>query len=68
MFSASSKNGKGYGFFMVALLNFQKSSKYFSLPFFLSTTIMGDNHVASSIGWINLVTNNFSMSYLKVIA
>jgi hypothetical protein len=36
--------------FLVALLSFLKSTQIFNLPFFLGTTIMGDNHVASFTG------------------
>jgi hypothetical protein len=41
-----------------------KSTQVLNFPFFLSTTTMGDNHVASFIGWMNLAINNLSMSYL----
>jgi hypothetical protein len=44
----------------------QFSETYFL--FFLGTTIIGDNQVAPSIGYINPVTNNLSMFYFKVVA
>jgi hypothetical protein len=54
--------GNGYRSFFVAVFNFLKSIQIFSLPFFLGTTTMGDNHVASSTYLINLTTNNLSIS------
>jgi hypothetical protein len=48
MFNTSSVKGNGYGSFFVATFSFLKSIQILSLPFLLSTTIMGDNHVASS--------------------
>jgi hypothetical protein len=39
----------GYGSFYVVTFNFLKSIQILILPFFLGTTTMGDNHVASSI-------------------
>ncbi len=61
MFNTSSKNGKGYGFFLLALYNFIKSTQIFNFPLFLGTIIIGDNHVASSISWMNSVATNLSI-------
>jgi hypothetical protein len=44
------KMAKDKDFFLVALFNFLKSTQVLNFPFFLSTTTMGDNHVASFIG------------------
>jgi hypothetical protein len=38
------------------------------LPFFLGTTTMGDNHVASSTNSVNPTANNLSITYLIAIA
>ncbi len=48
----------------MALFYFIKSTPILNFPFFLSTTTIGDNHVASSIGWMNHVATNLSISYL----
>jgi hypothetical protein len=50
MFNISSKNGKIKGYFLFALFSFIKFTIFFNFPFFLGTTTIGDNHVASSIG------------------
>jgi ABC-type spermidine/putrescine transport system permease subunit II len=50
--------------FLVALLSFLKSTQIPKFPFFLGTTTIGDNHVASSIGWINPIVNSLLISYL----
>jgi hypothetical protein len=52
----------------VATFSFLKSIQIFSLPFFLGTTSMGDNYVASSTNSMNLVTNNLSTSCLTLVA
>ncbi len=44
---------------MVATLSFLKSTQIMNFPFFLSTTPIGDNQVASSTCSKNLATNNF---------
>ncbi len=49
MFSTSFVKGNMYGSFFVAAFNFLKSIQILSLTFFLGTTIMGDDHVASCI-------------------
>ncbi len=56
--------GNGYGSFFVATFNFLKSIQILSLPFFLGTTIMSDNHVTSSTDSMNPVANNLSISCL----
>jgi hypothetical protein len=38
------------------------------LPFFLGTTTMGDNHVASSTDSMNPIVNNLSICCLPVVA
>jgi hypothetical protein len=38
------------------------------LPFFLSTTTVGDNHVASFTYSMNPATNNLSIYYLTIVA
>jgi hypothetical protein len=38
------------------------------VPFFLGTTIIGDNQVASSIGSIKPIASNLSMSCFTIIA
>ncbi len=54
--------------FFVVFLSFLKSIQIFNLPFFLGTTTMGDNHVASFIDWITPVTNSLLMSCLTIVA
>jgi hypothetical protein len=46
------------------LIQLHKSTQIFNFPFFLGTTTIGDNHVTSSIGWMNLVAINLSISCL----
>ncbi len=67
MFNTSSMKGNGYGIFFVAAFSFLKFIQVFNLPFFLGTTTMGDNHVASFTNWINPTTNNLSISCLTTI-
>jgi hypothetical protein len=64
VFNISSKNGKGQGSFLLALFNFIKSIQIINFPFFLGTTTIGDNHIASSIGWMNHVATNLLISCL----
>jgi hypothetical protein len=52
----------------VATFNVLKSIQILSLSFFLGTTTMGDNHVASLTYWMNLVANNLSISCLTTVA
>ncbi len=59
--------GNGHGCFFVVAFCFLKFIQILSLPFFLGTTIMSDNHVTSSIDSMNLVTNNLSISYLTFV-
>jgi hypothetical protein len=66
MFSISSMKGKGYKSFLMVTFNFWKFTQIMNLPFFFSTMMMGDNHVAFSMGLMNLTTNNLSMSYLTI--
>ncbi len=68
VFKTSFVKGNGYGSFFVAAFSFQKSIQILSLPFFLGTITMGDNHVASSTNWINLAANNLSIFSLTVVA
>ncbi len=68
MFNISSMKGNGYGSFFVDTFGFLKSIHIFSLPFFLGTIIMSDNHVASSIDWMNPIANNLSIYFLIVVA
>jgi hypothetical protein len=68
MFKTSSVKCNGYGSFFVATFSFMKSIQIFNFPFFLGITTMGDNHVASSIDWMNPGTNNLSIYYLTLIA
>jgi hypothetical protein len=57
--------GNGYESFLLDALSFLKSTQILNLlMFFLNTIIIGDIQVASSIGYINIVANNLSMSYL----
>jgi hypothetical protein len=56
--------GNGYGSFFMATFSFLKSIQIHSFPLFLGITTMDDNHVASSIYWMNLVANNLSISCL----
>ncbi len=56
--------GKGYESFFVVAFNFLKSTQILSFPFFLGTTTIGDNQVASFVGYINLVDNSLSISCL----
>ncbi len=62
MFNTSFVKGNGYGSFYVVAFNFLKSTQILNLPFFLGTTTMGDNHVASFTDSMNLVANNLSIS------
>ncbi len=64
----SSIKGNGYGSFLVAALSFLKSTQILSFPFFLSTTTIGDNQVASSTSLIKHVAGNLLISYLTVVA
>ncbi len=68
MFNTLYVKDNGYGSFFVATFSFLKSIQIFSLPFFLGTTSMGDNYVASSTNSMNLVTNNLSTSCLTLVA
>jgi hypothetical protein len=52
----------------MAAFNFQKSIQIFSLPFFLGTNTMGDNHVASSTYSMNPTANNLFISCLIIVA
>ncbi len=63
MFNISSMKCNGYGSFFMAPFNFLKSIQIFNLPFFLGTTSMGDNHVASSIDSMNPIANNLSILF-----
>jgi hypothetical protein len=47
----------------MAAFSVWKSIQNLSLPFFLDTTTMGVNHVASFTDSMNLVDNNLSISY-----
>jgi hypothetical protein len=67
VFKISFIKGNGYGSFIVATFGFLKSIQIFNLPFLLGITTMGDNYVASSTNWMNLTTNNLSISCLTVI-
>jgi len=67
VFKTSFVKGNGYGSFFVATFNFLKSMQIFSLPFFLGITTMGDNHVTSSINWMNPTVNNLSISCLIIV-
>ncbi len=58
--------GNGYGSFLVDALSFLKSTQILSFPFFLGTTTINDNKVASSIGLIKPTTSNLSISYLTM--
>jgi hypothetical protein len=53
----------------VIAFSFMKSIQILSLPFFLGIITMGDNHVASSTNWINIVVNNLSylFDYCSII-
>ncbi len=68
MFNTSFVKGNGYGSFFVATFSFLKSIQIFSLPFFLGTITMGDNHVASSTNLMNPIANNLSIFCLIVVA
>ncbi len=57
----------GYGFFFATTFSFLKSIQILSL-IFLGTTIMGDNHVASSTKLINQVANNLSIFRFTIVA
>jgi hypothetical protein len=49
LFSISSMKGNGHGSFFVVTFSFMKSIQILNLPFFLSTTTKGDNHITSYI-------------------
>jgi len=57
----------GYGSFLITTLSFPKSTQIFNFPFFLGTTTIGNNQVASSTSLMNLVTSNLSISYLTIV-
>jgi len=68
MFNTSYVKGNGYGSFFVAAFSFLKSIQIHSLPFFLGTTTMGDNHVISFTNSMNPTSNNLSISCLTTVA
>ncbi len=68
VFNISYVKDNGYGSLFVAAFNFQKSIQIFSLPFFLGTNTMGDNHVASSTYSMNPTANNLFISCLIIVA
>jgi hypothetical protein len=53
-------------YFFVEALSFVKSTQIMSFSFFLSTTTIGDNQVASSTCLIKPTTSNLSISYLII--
>jgi hypothetical protein len=61
MFNTSLKNGTGQGFLLLALFSFIKSIQIINFSSFLGTTTIGDNHIASSIGWMNHVATHLSI-------
>ncbi len=68
VFRTSSIKGNGIGSFFVVAFRFLKFVHIRSFPLFLGILTMGDNHVAFYIDWMNLTTNNLSISYLIVVA
>ncbi len=67
VFNTSYVKGNGYESFFVAAFSFLKSILILSLPFFLGTTTIGDNHVVSSTNWMNPIANNLSIACLTTI-
>jgi len=67
VFNTSFVKGNGYGSLFVATFNFLKFIQIINLPFFLGTTTMGDNHVASSIDLMNPYVNNLFISCLTIV-
>jgi hypothetical protein len=65
MLITSSIKGNKYGSFFVVAFSLMKFIQIYSFPSFLG--IMGDNHVASSINWMNLTTNYLSISYFTIV-
>ncbi len=61
VFSTSSVNGNGKGSFFISTFNFLKSTQILNFPLFFGATTFGDNHVASSIGYMKPIVNNLSM-------
>ncbi len=57
---------KDKDYFFATLFNFLKSTQIFNFPFFLSIAIIGDNHVASSTSWMNIIVNSLSISCLTI--
>jgi hypothetical protein len=51
---------------LVVAFRFPKFTQSMNLPFFFGTTTIGDNQVASSMGYINHVANNLFMSCLTI--
>jgi hypothetical protein len=49
---------------LLALFSFIKSTIFKSFPFFSGTTIIGNNHAVSSIGSMNPIVTNLSISCL----
>jgi CTP-dependent riboflavin kinase len=68
VFDTSYVNGHGKGSFFIAAFNFTKSTQILNFSFFLGTTTIDDNHVASSASCMKHVVNNLSMSYFIVVA
>ncbi len=61
VFHTSYVNGNGKGSFFIVAFSFLKSTQILSFPYFLATTTIGDNHVASSTSCIKFVVNSLSI-------
>jgi len=68
VFNISSVKGNGYGFFFLVTFRFLKSVQILSLPFFLSTITMVDNHVVFSTNSMNQAANNLFIFCLTIVA
>jgi hypothetical protein len=60
--------GNGYGYFFVAMFNFQKSMHMCNLLFFFGTATIGDSQVACSTYSMKLATNNLSRFCFTIVA
>jgi hypothetical protein len=58
----------GYGYFFVVTFNFLKFTHILNSPFFLGTTTVDDNQMASSTCCINHVVNDLFMFCSTVVA
>jgi len=66
VFNTSFVKGNRYGYLLVVTFRFPKSTQIMNFPFFFGITTIGDNQVASSMGYINHVVNSLFMYCLTI--